>query len=129
MISRRQVIGSGLAVSALSLGNVSAMRHTESLVSAPPTDYLVVDTRFSEAIEIAARLATTSRCVIVQQRDVLGLWYDRILPTLRAGTKVTVTGVTTSAALFAWRTLAADHRLRVVSAQGAPLVSWVIAST
>lgn len=95
---------------------------------------LIVDARFAQALA-AAREHVAAGCELVElPRDVLELWHRRLLPAIRTASPV-FAGVTTERAFFVLRTLAADHRLRVLSAavQAVPrgqdeetLVSWMI---
>jgi hypothetical protein len=137
VISRRHLIGSGMAASVLGLvGRVASANHT-----LPPPDarfapllatQVIVDTRFDEAVEIALGAAAPGARVIALPRDVLELWHDRLAPT-PARPPQTFAGVTTEHGLFTLRTLAADHRQRVLYTTvhasrhgGEPLVSWLI---
>ena len=139
MISRRQLIGSGMAASALGLG----VRVTSALVPlSPPVARVVsqratrfiVDTRFDDALEIALQVAVPGAQFITLPRDVLELWHDQLAPTPKRSAQA-FGGVTTDHTFFALRTLAADHRQRVQYTmahssphRGEPLYSWVIGS-
>jgi hypothetical protein len=133
VISRRQLIGSGMAVSALGLGVGMAhpLEPTGPLAArvAPfPVAQLIVDTRFDDALGIARDAAPPGAPIIALPRDV----HDNLMPTVNRAPQA-FGGVTTEHSLFALRTLAADHRLRVqftavhVSPRRSePLYLWVI---
>lgn len=137
MISRRRLIGSGMAVSALGLGSHAASAFevfspTAVGATRPIVSHLVVDMRFDDALEIALRFSAPGIPVIALPRDVLELWHDRLAPT-PGRVRQAFAGVTTGHSLFVLRTLAADHRLRVQSTEvhsapgrAEPLYSWVI---
>ena len=132
MVSRRQVIGSGLAAPALAL----LPRVTHAIPAArrdgryDDLAFVVVDERFDAARALAHELfladrASRTRCLALP-RDVLDLWHSKLAPACVAGNSA-FAGVTTGRGFFMLRTLAADHRLRVrsrTSHQG--LVSFII---
>ena len=137
MFTRRQLIGSGMAVSTLGLGGGVA---TALELPASPAAHashhlaacLIVDTRFDEARRIARQFARPGLDVIALPRDVLGLWHERLAPSGGIAPRA-FAGVTTEHGFFALRTLAADHRLRVLHStahaaahRDEALVSWVI---
>jgi hypothetical protein len=134
VISRRQLIGSGIAVSAIGIGARIASAIWPATPHVAPR-FLLVDTRFDDALEIARLTAPPGIETIRLQRDVLELWHHRLKP-MTGAVPFAFAGVTTEHGFFTLRTLAADHRLRVRSAKwhaprvghGArePLVSWVI---
>lgn len=128
MISRRHLIGSGVAVSALGLIGRVASANPATLLARQ----VIVDTRFDDAREIALRAAAPGARIIALPRDVLELWHDQLAPT-PARPPQAFAGVTTEHGFFTLRTLAADHRQRVLHSAvhasrrgGEPLVSWVI---
>jgi hypothetical protein len=127
MISRRQLIGSGIAISGLGLGaRLASAVETRSLF--PACETLLIDTRFPEALGIARRVAPPTATIVSLPRDVLALWHDRLKP--RHGTAPAFAGVTTEHGFFTLRTLAADYRLRVLFSEehvaAQTLVAWVI---
>lgn len=133
MITRRQMIGSTAAVSALGIGSravTAAPGVPATRKHAPPASpslaMVVVDERFDAAPALARSLATPDVPRLALPRDVLEFWQRQLAPLLSAGGHA-IGGVTTERGFFLLRTLAADHRLRVRSrrAHGA-LVSWVI---
>jgi hypothetical protein len=130
VISRRQLIGSGMAMSALGFG-VRLAPALESSSPLPVTQF-VVDTRFDDALEIALRAVAPGARIFALPRDVLELWHEQLMPTVNRAPQA-FGGVTTEHSLFALRTLAADHRLRVQFTavhdsprRSEPLYSWVI---
>jgi hypothetical protein len=128
MISRRRMLGSSAAVSALGLGNVYAKAAASSRSAtraSAPIHCVVVDQRFEAAQALAGDLAPGARR-IVMPRDVLELWHRQLAPVCR-NRQHAIAGVTTERGFFLLRTLAAEHRLRVLSrAVHGGLVSWVI---
>jgi hypothetical protein len=137
VISRRQLIGSGMAMSVWGLVGLAADANGEStpqLARFMPliATKVIVDTRFDHALEIALEAATPGARIIPLPRDVFELWYDQLVPK-QAIAPQAFAGVTTEHGFFTLRTLAADHRLRVLHVAehaarrgGEPLVSWVI---
>jgi hypothetical protein len=86
---------------------------------------VVVDGRFDAAGVLARSLAPNARRVTMP-RDVLDLWQQHLAPICRTRSQA-IAGVTTERGFFLLRTLAADHRLRVLSRTvHGSLVSWVI---
>jgi hypothetical protein len=126
MISRRHLIGSGLAVSALGLGVRDTIASITPTRPAARVAFLVVDERFEAARTLARSLAAPGIRRVALTRDVLDLWHRQLAPACRTGTQA-IAGVTTERGFFLLHTLAAEHRLRVHSrtAHGA-LVSWLI---
>lgn len=133
MISRRQLIGCGLAGAAWQLAGAGAFtqsRATHSLVagasSTIPVSLLIVDERFESARRVAASLAPGIRRATLPQ-DVFDLWHQE-LEALCRSRRDAIAGITTERGLFLIQTLAADYRLRVLSrsVHEASLVSWVI---
>jgi hypothetical protein len=140
VISRRQLIGSGMAASAFGLG----FRVTSALEPlSPPVARVVpqsatrfiVDTRFDDALEIALQAAVPGAQFVTLPRDVLELWHDQLAPMPKHAAQA-FGGVTTEHTFFALRTLAADHRLRVqsIAVHATPqrdeaLYCWVIGPT
>lgn len=140
MITRRRMIGSGAAVSALGFGSraspaaSNAVPHaaTSPAPLAPaarpssPLAVVVVDKRFDAAPALSRSLAAPDVPRLALPRDVLEFWHRQLAPLCATG-RHAIGGVTTERGFFLLRTLAADHRLRVKSrrAHGA-LVSWVI---
>ena len=136
MISRRRLIGSTVALSALGLGSRAAIVAANAPALQYPRPALVlIDTRFDDVPAIARRLATPGVRRLAMPRDVLDLWHGKRQAQSLADVGC-FAGVTTERGFFLLRTLAADHRLRVLSATfheaapGAPrtepLVSWII---
>jgi hypothetical protein len=114
MANRRQVIGAGLAL-AVAPGIGRSLSWREPPGPAPlPVGRLVIDARFPDAVEMAAHAATAGGAASELERDVLGLWHDELLPAFAGGRVVAFGGVTTDTTLFLMRTLAADHRMRVI---------------
>ena len=131
MISRRALIGCGVAASALG----AATPWSRAIASTGPSPaalaILVVDERFAAARVLASRTRPGVRRIVLS-RDVLDLWHREIEPLVRSG-RGAIAGVTTERGAFLFETLGADHRLRVrsrtvhVAAAGTePLVSWVL---
>lgn len=114
MINRRQVIGTGLAVSALSAGVGLSGRAAAAAAPAIRVNRIVVDTRFDEATRIARHASGPGVELLELPRDMLELWYGQLLPMLTGGSQRSFGGVTTPLGLFMLRTLAADQRMRLV---------------
>lgn len=126
MISRRHLIGSGVAVSTLGLGARMATAIEAPARAAPPAAFLIVDERFEAASAIARSINAPGAQYLAMPRDVLDLWHRQLAPACRRGTQ-SIAGVTTGRGLFLLQTLAADQRLRVISrTQHGALVSWLI---
>jgi len=75
---------------------------------------VLIDERFADAIAMAGYVAAAGVTVTMLPRDVLGLWHDQLLPSLRSGQLQALGGITTSEGFFLLRTLAADLRWRVI---------------
>ena len=112
MISRRQLIRSGMAVSVLGLSGRMAPAVEFPTLRAVRISYFLVDARFDDARQIAQAAALPGQALIVLPRDALGLWHNQLKPALDIATQ-SFAGVTTEQGFFMLRTLAADHRLRV----------------
>ena len=127
MANRRQVIGAGLALSALPLlgGSLPA---GERLVATPiRVGRLLVDARFADAAQMAVQATGEGRQATAMPRDVLGLWHDELLPAFRDGRLAALGGITTDTGFFLMRTLAADQYLRVLYQAGhAPAEGGVV---
>lgn len=131
MISRRALIGCGVAASALGATTPWSRAIASAVPPSLPLAILVVDARFAAARVLASRTAPGVRRVVLP-RDVLDLWHRDIEPVARSGSGA-IAGVTTERGAFLFQTLGADHRLRVrsrtvhaASAGTEPLVSWVL---
>ncbi|MCX7037248.1 MAG: hypothetical protein NT064_11865 [Proteobacteria bacterium] len=114
MTTRRQVIAAGMA-----LGVLPGLAGSQSRLSATSPQSLAVsqvlmDERFADAVAMGSYAVAAGRAVTTLPRDVLGLWYDQLLPELRSGRLQTLGGITTPDGLFLVRTLAADFRWRVI---------------
>ena len=126
MISRRHLIGSGVAASALGLGARRAPALEVPARATAPAAFLIVDERFEAARTIARSLDTPGAQYLALPRDVLDLWHRQLEPACRQGAQ-SIAGVTTGRGFFLLQTLAADQRLRVLSrTQHGALVSWLI---
>lgn len=114
MANRRQVVGAGLALAVLpGIGRSLTWRQLPR--TAPiPVGRLVIDARFADAVEMAAQVTTAGIGTRELERDVLGLWMDDLLPALTSRRIAAIGGVTAETPLFLIRTLAADHRMRVI---------------
>jgi len=110
VISRRQLIRSGMAVSVLGLSARMARAAEPPTSRAARISYLLVDTRFDDARQIARAAALPGQGLIALPRDVLELWHEQLRPALDLAIQ-TFAGVTTERGFFLLRTLAADHRL------------------
>jgi hypothetical protein len=113
MINRRRMIKTALAVSALSVAGTRMISRAEALVPAIRPSMVIIDSRFDDAVEIAQQAAQAGAQLLEQPRDVLAMWYDEVLPSLTEVRPI-FGGVTTLTGFFLFRTLAADHRLRVI---------------
>jgi hypothetical protein len=111
VINRRQAIGTGLAVSALTAAGIELLRPVQAVRSGTPLKKFVVDVRFAEAIAIAGHAAQRGTQVLELQREVMELWHDHLAPGNQADA---FGGCTTTIGLFLIETLAADRRMRVV---------------
>lgn len=138
MISRRQLIGCGVAATALgvtchrakaadsfSRPGASVLAATADRLPITPA-VLVVDERFNAARALAS-LAAPDIPRVAMPRDVFDLWHSRLEGICRSGGRA-IAGVTTERGFFLLQTLAGDHRLRVLSrsAHAGSLVSWIL---
>ena len=125
MITRRHLIGSSVAVSALSAFFPAASGASPAR-SLPPVTLIVVDERFEAARALAGMLVAPGARQVAMTRDVLDLWHRQIAPACQRGA-LSIAGVTTERGFFLLHTLAADLRLRVLSrSHHGALVSWLI---
>lgn len=129
MISRRQLIGGAVAGSVL--GSIQMADAVEASTSRRSAALVIVDDRFEAARTLAQSFVAAVVPRVALPRDVLDLWRERLAPLCRSGSAIA--GVTTERGLFLLQTLAADHRLRLLSRtvhaapRGAePLVSWML---
>jgi hypothetical protein len=139
VISRRHWIGCAVAASALGaasrLGHAleSSTQPVAATATATATAVVIVDERFEVARALARSLALPAIPRVVLPRDVLALWHRQLAPLCQTG-RHAIAGVTTERGFFLLRTLAADHRMRVLSsnalatrrADHEPLVSWTL---
>ncbi|MET0292021.1 MAG: hypothetical protein ABW136_06605 [Steroidobacteraceae bacterium] len=131
MISRRQVIGYGVAASALgSLGVSNALERPNA--SPASIALVVVDERFESARKLASSLASRAVPRIALPQDAFDLWHRTLEAICRSGDR-SFAGVTTERGLFLLSTLAAGDRLRILSrsehrprGESAALLSWTI---
>lgn len=121
MISRRQLIGCGVAATALGV-----TFHRSASPAAVVPSVLVVDERFYAARRLASLVAPDIPRVALP-RNVFDLWHSRLEEICRSGGRA-IAGVTTERGFFLLQTLAADHRLRVLrrTAHAESLVYWVL---
>jgi hypothetical protein len=125
--NRRQFMQTGVALAAY------------SLIASPGADLkparFVYDSRFAPARHMARRMAQQGVALAATSGDLTDLWFNEFDLQWRQAPMV-LAGMTTVPGLFVLETLAADHRMRVVSrlehaAHGIPasdaLVAWVIA--
>jgi hypothetical protein len=135
VISRRQLIGCGLAASVLGVANPLANAVQAPVGTFQRIDLVVVDDRFDLARQMARSIASPVIPRVALPRDVLALWHRELAPLCRSGTQ-SIAGVTTERGFFLLGTLAADHRYRVLSrtlhpprlaGEHEPLLSWVLA--
>jgi hypothetical protein len=127
MISRRQVIGCGVAAAALGAASRSARAIESTRRPRASLALVIVDERFESARGVAGSLAGPDIPRVALPRDVLELWYPQLASVCRSG-RHAIAGVTTERGLFLLQTLAADHRMRLLSRAGhdESLVSWVL---
>ena len=104
MITRRQLIASGMLVTGLGIAPFA--------VRPSRLQACVVDPRFEDARLIALHASTPATRLIELPRDVLALWHDELMPSI-GSLQRELAGVTTERGFFLLRTLAADQRLRV----------------
>jgi len=142
MTNRRQFIQSSLAISALSLTELAAMRtvvagESGENKSVPVLENFVYDRRFPEAIAAAQQVAGQGIVLREIEGDLTDLWYEFYSEQWRKQ-PMTLAGVTASDALFVLETLAYDYGMRVIqrsahqrqtqhSTDNTVLYSWVIA--
>jgi len=112
VISRRQILGAGMAAPAFALWPRATPGTVAPRGPALPVAHLLFDGRFEAAASIARLASVGGPAPRVLPRDALELWYDLLRPAPGA-TPRAFAGITTAAALFALRTLAADHRLQL----------------
>jgi hypothetical protein len=126
VISRRHLIGSGVAASALGIGARMAKAIEAPARASAPAAFLIVDERFEAACAIASSIDAPGARYLAMPRDVLDLWHRQLAPACRHGAQA-IAGVTTERGFFLLQTLAADQRLRVLSrTHHGALVSWRI---
>lgn len=114
MTTRRHILKAGVALGVFSPLVSSQAAPAEPTATPLQVDRILVDSRFENSRVMAERLQGAGLSVIELPRDVLTLWHDEVLPDLRTGRIAALGGVTSEVSLFLLRTLAADHRLRVV---------------
>jgi hypothetical protein len=132
MISRRQLIGCGVAAAALGVASGSANTIESFVRPGPRIALLVVDERYDVARMLARSLAAPDIRRVALPRDVLDLWHQQLALVCRSG-RHAIAGITTERGFFLLHTLAADHRMRVLSravhaaprTDHEPLVSWL----
>ena len=115
MTSRRKFIQSGLAISALSVAELSPLQAavaTNEHASLILQDF-VFDNRFRFASDIARQVAAQGIYLAEMSGDLTRLWAGRYLPLWKQG-PMTLAGVTAEDGLFVLGTLAADHGMRVI---------------
>jgi hypothetical protein len=130
MTNRRELLGAGLAVSALSLavpstfaaaGTASAAEH-----GGVPVYKVLYDFRFPASVAFARRAATRGMSTQVMDGDMTQFWYDDLYHRWRQG-PAAIAGLTAHGALFCLERLAWDQRMRVVfRAEHAPQADGVV---
>lgn len=133
-ISRRQLIGWGVAVSVTGIAAPLTNPPDIRIPTPPRVDLVVVDARFDLARRFARSIAPPAVRRVALPRDAIDFWLHELEPLCRSGTQA-IAGVTTERSLFLLQTLASDHRLRVGSRTTLanlagdahePLVSWLL---
>ena len=112
MTTRRQFIGTGVALAALPSASFAAS-FAAATSSALRLERFVFDSRFAAAATVAGHMADRGVPLSAVAGDLTNLWYHELdLAWKRAPQPLA--GVTTRQGLFVLETLAADHRMRVV---------------
>jgi hypothetical protein len=133
-ISRRQLIGWGVAVSVPGIAAPFTNPLDTRIPPPPRVALVVVDERFAFARRYALSIAPPAVRRVALPRDALDFWLHELEPLCCTGTQA-IAGATTERSLFLLQTLAADHRLRVSSRTTLanldgdarePLVSWLL---
>ncbi|HEY5565777.1 MAG TPA: hypothetical protein VIM81_00845 [Gammaproteobacteria bacterium] len=110
MITRREVIGSGLAVSMLARTSVASVSSADSQANWLPVPYFVADERFGAAHEASHAAAGSGAAIMTFPGDVTALYESLDLAWRSA--RFAVSGMTTTAALFVLERLAWERGLR-----------------
>lgn len=127
MTNRRQFLQTGAALAACSF--------LASPGAGLKPGRFVYDRRFAPARNMAERMARQGVPLAATSGDLTDLWFNEFDLQWRKAPMV-LAGMTTPRGLFVLETLAADHRMRVVSRiehatqdrpAGDALVSWAIA--
>ncbi|MDT8398864.1 MAG: hypothetical protein RQ899_09650 [Pseudomonadales bacterium] len=115
MTNRRQFIKSGLAFSALSITELTALKTAVAASGTPELrlEDFVYDTRFPSAVELARQVENQGVALAAMSGDLTDLWYHRYSRHWKQA-PMTLAGVTASDGLFVLETLAADHRMQVI---------------
>ncbi len=131
MTNRRQLLQMGLAVSAASVLTAPLMPVAGTARGAGlRLRHYVFDNRFAEAIAMARSMAGGAP-LAETNGDMTDLWFNHLYAQWKRAPEA-LGGTTTPQGLFVLETLAADHRMRVIhrreyaTADGHPLVSWII---
>jgi hypothetical protein len=135
MITRRQLMGSAMALPGIALSQRMAIAAPSPGAPKARVHKVLIDERFALSRPIAQTLFTPAAIYLPLPRDLLGFWHQHLAP-VRTGTTSAVSGVTTERGFFLLQTLAADHRLRMqrvwsqtagdTSHLDTSLVAWVM---
>ena len=139
MISRRQILRSGLAATAVpllaSLPLVPAATATDPTATrllAHPSLYRVIfDQRFAASRQFGTEARFQGHAVSGFNGDITNVWFNELRPRWKEG-PAAIAGLTAHGALFCLERLAWDAGMRVIesvelpSDTHEPLYSWVI---
>jgi hypothetical protein len=131
MTNRRELLGAGLAASALSLAAPSTFAAVTGIAPAAerggvPVYKVLYDTRFPASVAFARRAATRGLSTQAMDGDMTQFWYDDLYHRWRQG-PAAIAGLTAHGALFCLERLAWDQRMRVVfRAEHAPQADGVL---
>jgi hypothetical protein len=136
MISRRQMLQSGLAATSLPLVasvSLAPLTHAHAKALEHPALYKVLfDQRFAASREFGREAQWQGQSVQAFNGDITNVWYHDLHPRWRKG-PAAIAGLTAHGALFCLERLAWDVGMRVTHRaehqyEGhEPLYSWVIA--
>jgi len=136
MVSRREFVLSGIAISALPVLSTMAPARSQTPaepllpeLALAPLYKVIYDRRFAASVTYGAVAARRGLSTHAINGDMTGIWYHDLHPRWKQG-PAAIAGLTAHGPLFCLERLSWDFQMRVVFREEREdgLISWVIAA-